>query len=305
MKVGRGKVFGDEDEDGSENEDGEDNEGEDEQQDGSEDEEEGGVPFDLVGGVEDGEDEEIDSDEAFGEGEEEGKWKGWKFRGSRTTDGGMVPKKGKVTGSESGSASEGGGEEDDTGEFAGFEDEDDESDSEGDDANANDDEDEDDSGSVSDADSDASDNELRKIMARDNAAVNGSYTSPKSPERDELRKLTSTGIVTAPLTSIPAGAQTDVEKGIAVRKQQATFDGFLGGRIKLQKALVAVNSLALVEKDGEDDTANGDAEDMWKEAEEAAVKLWNKIAEIRMVCCPLIPRTKNPNLRRLTCCSFE
>ena len=39
-----------------------------------------------------------------------------------------------------------------------------------------------------------------------------------------------------------------------------------------------MNELALVQKDGEDDTADGDAEDMWKEAEEVAINLWNEIA---------------------------
>ena len=41
------------------------------------DDEEGGVPFDLIIDMKDGEDEDINnSDEAFGDGEEEAKWKG-------------------------------------------------------------------------------------------------------------------------------------------------------------------------------------------------------------------------------------
>ena len=47
-----------------------------------------------------------------------------------------------------------------------------------------------------------------------------------------------------------------------MRERALRFEGFLEGRIKLQKALVAVNELALVEKDGEDDTTDGEAEDM-------------------------------------------
>ena len=42
----------------------------------------------------------------------------------------------------------------------------------------------------------------------------------------------------------------------------------------------------------------------WKEAEEVPVNLWNKIAEIRMVCVHVSPN-QEPNFGRLACCSFE
>lgn len=54
-----------------------------------------------------GEDDEIDSDDAFG-GSDGERFKGWKFAGSATTEGGVVPKRGdKVAGSSSDEAEEG------------------------------------------------------------------------------------------------------------------------------------------------------------------------------------------------------
>ena len=268
-KVKRGDLYGDveeeekeEEEEGGDEEDMEDDE-EDKDEDELEDElsdDEEGLPFEVLEGIfgEEDEDEEIDSDAAFGESDEEKEWAKFKFKGSKTK-GGIPPKKGaKVVGSSSESEED---EEDGGAGLSDLDDNDSEPGSgdndgeEGGEGNEEEDsEDDEDSESGSESDSDSSYAELHKAFAGPTAN-------------------TTTTI-----------ANTDVEKGTAVRAQQATFDGFLGGRVKLQKGLIAVNDLALLEEDGKINVSS--AQDTWKEAEEAAVKLWNAVAEMRTVLFP-------------------
>ncbi|KAG6040058.1 rRNA-processing protein bfr2 [Claviceps citrina] len=69
--------------------------------------------------------------------------------------------------------------------------------------------------------------------------------------------------------------RADVDKGIAIQKQRKIYDGLLNLRIRLQKALVAVNSFPTVEcaSDGESEP--------YEAAEEAAMKLLNTISSLR------------------------
>ncbi|KAF8476883.1 apoptosis antagonizing transcription factor-domain-containing protein [Kalaharituber pfeilii] len=246
--------------------------------DGDESEEEGDNDED--------DDEEIDSDAAFGESDHEKEFAKFKFKGSRTTNGGLVSKRGaRVTGSsgeeeeegssdkegsEQGSEAESGGEgaDDGSGEASDHDDE------EGDEEEGEDEDDKDESSGADDDNEDNTRDELRKLILKDSSA-----------------EAKSSG------SNVPASVRSDVEKGKAVRAQQATFDDFLGVRIKLQKALVAVNEMAVIEEDKDKKEEGGDfmkavngdidsgvvGEDMWKEAEQAAVKLWNAIAEMRIV----------------------
>jgi len=258
-KVKRGDLYGRGDADDSDNngekeggDEGGDEDDEDEVGDGA------GLQFEMLEGMvgEEGSGEEIDSDAAFSKSDEEKEWAKFKFKGSKTTKGGGSPKKrAKIAGS----SSEGEEDEEDGGARlnelgdsnsdagSGDDEEDEESTKDGEDSEPD---------SSSGSDSDAAHAELRKAFAGSTAAT-------------------------------PITANTDVEKGAAIRAQQATFDGFLGGRVKLQRALIAVNDLALLEEDGKINASL--AQDSWKEAEEVAVKLWNTIAEMRTVWSPLSP----------------
>lgn len=98
--------------------------------------------------------------------------------------------------------------------------------------------------------------------------------SDQHDERAQLRDMFGQGQKQV-VATITEAAKADAEKGAAVRHQRRTFDSILNLRIRLQKALVAVNSLHLV-----DNTESVD-EEPYKAAEEAAVKLWNTIGSLR------------------------
>ncbi|PHH66531.1 hypothetical protein CDD81_7006 [Ophiocordyceps australis] len=74
--------------------------------------------------------------------------------------------------------------------------------------------------------------------------------------------------------TIPSG-QTEVEKGVAIEKQRRMYDGLLNLRIRLQKALVAANTLPTVEH------KPGHKPEPYNSAEEAAVKLLETLSSIR------------------------
>ncbi|PHH69465.1 hypothetical protein CDD82_7743 [Ophiocordyceps australis] len=69
--------------------------------------------------------------------------------------------------------------------------------------------------------------------------------------------------------------QVGVEKGIAIEKQRHMYDGLLNLRIRLQKALVAANTLPTVEQKPEQNS------EPYNSAEEAAVKLLETLSSIR------------------------
>lgn len=78
--------------------------------------------------------------------------------------------------------------------------------------------------------------------------------------------------------TISEGAKADADKGRAVKKQRTTFDTLLNSRIKLQKALISVNSMAEVQPTTKDLT---ESEDVIASAESAAIKLWNNLNALR------------------------
>ena len=76
--------------------------------------------------------------------------------------------------------------------------------------------------------------------------------------------------------NLSQSARADAEKGRAVKQQRVAFDAFLNLRIKLQKALVAVNSIPLaVDQDMKEN------QDAVNRAETAAVALFNNLNSIR------------------------
>ncbi|KAI5818816.1 apoptosis-antagonizing transcription factor [Pyronema omphalodes] len=234
----------------SEDEDDEDDEDDDE------DGDDASVAFDdlqdgdiRIGAGSDGEDDDIDSDDALGSDDE--KFASWKFKGSATTEGGKPPKKGdKVVG-------ESDEEEDD--------DEDEDDDEEEEEEEDDDDENEDQSG-ASDEEDDEEDDEEEDSEDEENEAL-GTLTKMMAEEKKSISE------------NINKAAQTDAEKGTAVRQQQKTFDSFLSARIKLQKALIAVNSLPST---GLDTSLPEETQASWKAAEVSAMKLWNTLYSLRV-----------------------
>ncbi|KAI9743031.1 MAG: rRNA-processing protein bfr2 [Claussenomyces sp. TS43310] len=93
--------------------------------------------------------------------------------------------------------------------------------------------------------------------------------------RAELRKIMNEEQKTV-ISTISEAAKADAEKGSAVKQQRKVFDSLLNIRIRLQKALVATNSMAVLDERGED----GDAPP-YAAAEEAAVKLLNGLNAMR------------------------
>jgi protein AATF/BFR2 len=97
---------------------------------------------------------------------------------------------------------------------------------------------------------------------------------PSDIDRAEIQKLMANKTMASDLSK---KAKEEAEKGIAVKKQRTTFDTLLNSRIKLQKALVATNSLLVAE----DDTDKEDSEDVVAAAEAAALQLWNNLNALR------------------------
>jgi protein AATF/BFR2 len=96
-------------------------------------------------------------------------------------------------------------------------------------------------------------------------------------DRSELRKLMADDQKSVAAT-LSQSARADAEKGRAVKTQRARFDTLLNSRIKLQKALIATNSLLV-------DDASMDVEEVGgvvEAAEAAAVKLWNNLNSLRL-----------------------
>ncbi|TKA54373.1 hypothetical protein B0A55_13250 [Friedmanniomyces simplex] len=74
--------------------------------------------------------------------------------------------------------------------------------------------------------------------------------------------------------------QADVEKGCAVKQQRKAFDALLGTRMKLQKALIGVNTVTGIP--AHEFAAQGqDAADAIEAAETAAFTLWSSLSDFR------------------------
>ncbi|KLU89231.1 transcription factor AATF/Che-1 [Magnaporthiopsis poae ATCC 64411] len=95
-------------------------------------------------------------------------------------------------------------------------------------------------------------------------------------ERAELRKIMSEGQKSI-VSTMSEAAKADAEKGTAVRQQRRSFDALLNIRIRLQKALVAVNSLGTISTSDQDSAGD----EPYQAAEEAALKLWSTIEAFR------------------------
>lgn len=195
---------------------------------------------DFDNDVGESEDEEIDSEEAFGDGDEDVfKKKGFTFRGRSKP---LVKSSGMTMNGEASDDSHGedimrmsveGSDEDtssSTGEEAAYDD-----DSEMEDGDSNDNGQDGDDASVSDIASGEGTDE----------------TSPEGNEGGSFNRAALREIFAADQKSVVAtiseATKADAAKGAAVKQQHSTFDALVGTRIQLQKALVAANSLPIVE----------------------------------------------------------
>ncbi|KAM0723875.1 hypothetical protein Q7P37_000865 [Cladosporium fusiforme] len=156
-------------------------------------------------------------------------------------------------------------EEDDP--FArGFDDEDSEEDAAEDDQDGSDDEEAEEDGT------DATD------MSDEEEGDNAAGEETEQQDRAELRKIMASE-QKAVAASISAATKQDAEKGRAVKKQRTTFDSLLNTRIKLQKSLIATNTL-VAPSEGYDSQIS-DAQDALDAAEAAAYNLWSSLTTFR------------------------
>lgn len=102
----------------------------------------------------------------------------------------------------------------------------------------------------------------------------------RDQKRSELRQLMAEERKNVAST-LSAAAKDEVEKGRAVKVQRATFDSLLNTRVKLQKALVGVNTLSGVVQHNKDSIAGVPVETAFASAETAAFRLWLTLTDLR------------------------
>jgi protein AATF/BFR2 len=128
------------------------------------------------------------------------------------------------------------------------------------------DEDEDldrDSEPTEDEDDEEEASQLRQMMSQDGP-------DKAAKVRDLLKDTKSL------TTTLAAAAKSDVAKGDAIKKQRKTFDSFLNGRIRLQKAMISTNSMA-ADAHKEESAPEVSVE----AAETAALALLNNLTDLR------------------------
>lgn len=237
-------------------------------------------------------DEEIDSDDAFEEGEEDVfRNKGFTFKDSKKAiNGSKAAANGRskravaadfMSDSEEEEEDEldavsDSAEDDESAQLHGSESEEEPSDEEeGSSAEDGTDDGSEDSGDEDDDDEEDEDEEMGGTDTKDS--------------RSGIRNLMQQGQKSV-VATISQAAKVDADKGVAVRHQRRTYDSLLNLRIRLQKGLVAINSLGQTNDDN-------DSEDKepYEAAEEAAIKLWNAIDGFR---ASLIPEPKPGQKRK-------
>ncbi|CAK7564950.1 MAG: rRNA-processing protein bfr2 [Sporothrix epigloea] len=215
-------------------------------------------------------DDEIDSDEAFGEDDEE-LVKKFTFRGSGKpktpksepvySDGEDEQEDDIMDDSEDDdsekSNSDGSGEDSDNGEVE--------------DLNSDDSEEDEEEDSQSDSADDGDDSESSENLSDDDGQADASATKAEVETQKILAQERK-----QVLASISQSAKADADKGFAVRRQRRAFDAILNMRIRMQKALSTANTLHTVAK-GDDAE-----EDAIEETTAKVVELLSAIQGIRM-----------------------
>jgi protein AATF/BFR2 len=216
----------------------------------------------VDGEVEEGEDEEIDSDEAFGD-EDVAKFRSFKFPGSKSaqllktktkTDRAAAPVDSDDDHTDGDSQSE-----DLDGQLS------EEDDLESDENVNTDDDDVSSMGEGSDDDSASTISTSPETLAASTAV---------SSDRAALKAILANDAA-AVASTLSAAADADAKKGKAVKQQYQIFDRLLDARIKLQKGLTVANNLT------QNFVTEFENDLSIQKAEEAALSLWSTIESIR------------------------
>ncbi|KAL9611843.1 MAG: hypothetical protein Q9167_003537 [Letrouitia subvulpina] len=101
-----------------------------------------------------------------------------------------------------------------------------------------------------------------------------STSPPMTDERATLRKMMAESQRSI-AENLSKAAKSDIAKGRAIKQQRTTFDTLLSTRLRLQKALIAANTLPTASRD---DTRD---EEAVRAAENAALNLWSTIDSLR------------------------
>lgn len=128
--------------------------------------------------------------------------------------------------------------------------------------------------------------------------VNGIIPQPDmSTQRAELRKMMGEE-QKAVVARIAEATKADADKGRAIKRQRKAYDALLNARIRLQKGLVATNSLSAVPAT---ENANPQVnDDAYMTAENAAMSLWDHLTELRRdLQHATLPTTATNNKRKL------
>ena len=111
----------------------------------------------------------------------------------------------------------------------------------------------------------------------DNSSISARPQKSEEDDRAELRNMMAEEQKSV-ISTISKAAKADVAKGKAIQQQRSTFDSLLNTRIRLQKALVATNSLSAEVPSTEISKSN---DEVIKAAEQAAISLWNSLDRLR------------------------
>ena len=135
---------------------------------------------------------------------------------------------------------------------------------------------------TSDTDIDMHDSISSKITSDALTAAQSVPRPEKKPAMDRdraaLRALVLSSDSAAVTSSISAAVAADAKKGQAIKRQQNVYDRLLDARIKLQRGLTAANTLTVPL--AEEQVLN-DNDNAVRDAEEAALNLWNTIISMR------------------------
>lgn len=204
-------------------------------------------------------DAEIDSDDAFGSGDDE-KYEGFAFTGSRKSE---IDRKDEVSEDDRSNGSTDGEALDE--DFNSPDEKFDGSDGLPDEAE-----------SVLSGDTEM-ENEAASTGSNSDASSFSSEPEDPKDDRAALRKMMAEEQKAVGVSRKEA-AEADLKKGGAVKQQQSTFDALLNSRIKLQKALVATNSMTATSGIT---AAPSDPDTTIRAAENAALALWTSLNPLR------------------------
>jgi protein AATF/BFR2 len=107
-------------------------------------------------------------------------------------------------------------------------------------------------------------------------------------DRATLRRMMAESQKTV-IASISEAAKVDIAKGEAIAQQRTSFDALLNARIRLQKGIIAMNSLPPQDVCPPQDHP---IDSLIYNAEAAAVKLWSGLEELRQAIQPTPTNTK-------------